>query len=803
MVDLHTSSQPKEDPANISGAIQGAINTLRAIFPKQEIDAHRWNSNYIAVPVEVTVNLPARGPVGDIDIRAAEPVFLLFHRAEYPYRAPFAYSNRKGFPKAALPHLNPTRKGVPASFCLHRGSLDTWFAEHTLEDLVQRVRFWLRDAARNRLIPHGDAFEPTHFIDQFGQLIFEPDLFREIISSANIASTNGGSRLIAYELLDQDAKAAVAVDGYAARAVAVPSDEDAIKHLQVAELLNELASKEEYKKLFKKRLFGLLVWAPPASISSSYFGELPSSLEELFSWGDDLSLPIREAMTSYLSGGYQLLGGVPVTVAIRRPKPLIGSSSNLELLTFLVLATGDHWPKDGNWDLAAEVNVADHRTPLTQSFARSLSSHPEDYQMAPLILLGCGSLGSRIATHLARSGQTAMTLVDHAKLSPHHMVRHTLGGRYIGRAKAEALRDELKEFFPEDTLDQLTAIEGSAFDLVKGDKVPQLQAHRYLLDATASSQVLNLLIEEPLPPGLKVVRAEIGHHGRLGIMSIEGDQRNPRLDDLQASLFHTAFEDTAVARWLISVETSRSGSVGSGLEDVQIGLSCSSATMRLSDENVALHGAVMSLRARDVVWGATAKSNSAGLFLTVLEENGSVRTIQKSVPPVHICAARNDPQWQVRFSASVVQHMQTALRRAKPSETGGLLIGMVHNKRRIVYVTGLLDAPRDSEGSPVAFKRGIQDLPEAIKNIEKCTGGLLGYVGEWHTHPAGGPDMSIVDIVAAARLKGVLDTVPLPTHITIVTPRGIYPHVFEPNTGQMLIRKASLYMVEVAHAARL
>jgi proteasome lid subunit RPN8/RPN11 len=57
---------------------------------------------------------------------------------------------------------------------------------------------------------------------------------------------------------------------------------------------------------------------------------------------------------------------------------------------------------------------------------------------------------------------------------------------------------------------------------------------------------------------------------------------------------------------------------------------------------------------------------------------------------------------------------------------------------------------------------------------------MLGYVGEWHTHPGGGPDLSPVDWAAALNLKSALDRVPIPTNVTVVTMRGVHPHIFEP-----------------------
>jgi hypothetical protein len=101
-----------------------------------------------------------------------------------------------------------------------------------------------------------------------------------------------------------------------------------------------------------------------------------------------------------------------------------------------------------------------------------------------------------------------------------------------------------------------------------------------------------------------------------------------------------------------------------------------------------------------------------------------------------------------------------------------------------------LGPPKDSRGSAYAFYRGVQDLPESIKAIEQRTGGLLGYIGEWHTHPMGGAELSEADIEAVENLREMLDRVPLPTLVTIVTPDGIHPHFFEADSPRYEMPRA-------------
>jgi proteasome lid subunit RPN8/RPN11 len=203
--------------------------------------------------------------------------------------------------------------------------------------------------------------------------------------------------------------------------------------------------------------------------------------------------------------------------------------------------------------------------------------------------------------------------------------------------------------------------------------------------------------------------------------------------------------------------------------------------MRLADEVVSFHGAAATRRLRSVLDPSTTPESGV-LHKTYLHEDGSGRAESATINRATIVRARNDPQWELRIAAGIAEKMRAELNKARPSETGGLLIGHMNTRRKIVYVTRLLRAPRDSKGTPAVFRRGVFDLPEQIRSVEEKTGHLLGYVGEWHTHPQGGPDLSDVDEYAVAELRHVLDPASIPTLVTIVTPDGIHPHLFEPGS---------------------
>ncbi len=457
MDDSFTSKLVEDDETQLLPEILDSISLLRSRFPDQNIKALKWNDGWIAVPLIVDVELPGRGPVGGVDIRKREPIALLFERRIFPHRAPLVYSNRRDFPKTKFPHINVTAPKQPTWFCLHCGSIDAWFAEHDVYDLVQRARGRFRDA----------------------------------------------------------------------------------------ELLNDFAEKPESKGQLQRRLFGVLVWAAERDVSREYFGELPTTLGELVVWGADRGLPIAPALEEYLSNGFHLFAGVPVIVAVRRPRNIIGTNSDVELLNLLVTAGGDHWPSDGSWNLDAAVRLADHRTPLTPSFAQEISAITPENAAQPSLLFGAGALGSKVASHLARSGSVGLKIFDWAHMSPHNLVRHALGGSSIGKPKAEALKDELLKLYPGQ---KDLPIEASAVSVLSTLREENFaEGYRNLIDLTASNVVLNALRDAALPETLRVHRAEIAHRGKLGLLSIEGIGRSPRIDDLQTLIYDSAIEDDALA----------------------------------------------------------------------------------------------------------------------------------------------------------------------------------------------------------------------------------------------------------------
>ena len=72
-----------------------------------------------------------------------------------------------------------------------------------------------------------------------------------------------------------------------------------------------------------------------------------------------------------------------------------------------------------------------------------------------------------------------------------------------------------------------------------------------------------------------------------------------------------------------------------------------------------------------------------------------------------------------------------------PNETGGVLLGYYDFNISAVVVVAGLPPPPDSKSSPGSFERGVAGLAEAVAEASRRTAGVVGYIGEWHSHPPG------------------------------------------------------------------
>jgi hypothetical protein len=143
---------------------------------------------------------------------------------------------------------------------------------------------------------------------------------------------------------------------------------------------------------------------------------------------------------------------------------------------------------EGMWKLIAYtvIDLIDGRSRL-----------PDSYAVLPgkkVGLLGCGSLGSKIAMSLARSGVGTFVLVDDDIFKPENLVRHDLDAASLGAHKVDGLEVRLRAVSAHIKVDvHRVILGGQEASGTTATVLDDLATCDVLIDATADPQAFNFV----------------------------------------------------------------------------------------------------------------------------------------------------------------------------------------------------------------------------------------------------------------------------------------------------------------------
>jgi len=211
--------------------------------------------------------------------------------------------------------------------------------------------------------------------------------------------------------------------------------------------------------------------------------------------------------------------------------PVADEAATLEL----VLLWGDEGAT-GVW-LRRDKDLAFVFAPLVMSAGRR--HDPEHAGLAPreVGIVGCGALGSKLATTLARAGVRRFVLIDDDILLPENLVRNDLDWTSMGEHKAVALARRLRLVAPGTTAmvrrQRLGAQEASGgVDWM----LSRLQGCDLIVDATASPIVFNLLASIASAAAKPMVWAEVFGGGFGGLIARSRSGVDPAPQEARARI---------------------------------------------------------------------------------------------------------------------------------------------------------------------------------------------------------------------------------------------------------------------------
>jgi integrative and conjugative element protein (TIGR02256 family) len=391
--------------------------------------------------------------------------------------------------------------------------------------------------------------------------------------------------------------------------------------------------------------------------------------------------------------------------------------------------------------------LADLRHMPSRQFARTLSGVTQEDAEFRGVLAGVGSLGGVLADIWAREAWGRWSFIDPDFLAPHNLIRHIAPANAVGFPKVQVVSAHASCALGVDQV-RLPAIVARANDLANPDVSKTLRDAQLLVDASTTIEVPRDWSEQTeLPRSASVFFA---YSGMSAVLLLEDKERQVRLSALEAQYYRAILNEPWGEKHL-----ERSS-------EVRVGAGCRDHSLVLPFELIEFHAAQLARRLRKAV----ASGDCAIRVWTLDDDTGALSAASIEAYPVREFT-RGD--WRVRWDSGVEAKLHAMRDACLPSETGGVLVGVIDQKLHTITVVDASDAPPDSSADATSFVRG-EGGQDYVSRCEELTGGMVSYVGEWHSHPAGHTsDPSGTDIVLLATLASRLATDGIPALMVIVS----------------------------------
>lgn len=706
---------------------------LRVIESHQEFV--RWcgplpalDSGECTVEFEFGVDLRPQWAEAGASPSGVRPVEAITARfaADYPNTAP-DFRLRPDFPRT-FPHLQPGRADQPPKPCLVLGSETNLFRRLGVGGMLAQLSGWLHAAAHDRLNDDPSAWEPARR-DRVDDHV--------VVRLEEVRALPAGRHTWAYRSA-----------AYASwRLRGLPHVHQLMLRPEAVMLTPEfwagLVQHENGNGLCGgQTLCAVLAPSKPAGGSPFVADRYrPDTVHDLATLRAALSdWRCAEAFDSLVSSINVQLGRIkrkevryPIPMAILvnvpRPRDLAGTRSSIETMAYVLeLDVRNGTVLNDNSAVRLAAVIEQTSATLLQRFNQQAIDRPTRGWAS----VGCGSLGSKIATLAARQGRAPSVLIDSEFQEPHNYARHALipstasAPNLLPVVKASALEHQIA------CLQQRAAAWPVPVEVVLQD--PALlgklrkAAEWLLVNTTASVQARNALAEAGQRLSLpRIAEGALLGAGRVGYWAITGPDHNPDCGELFALATQRFGEETGIAEAALSVKTQ--------LETIRTGMGCGSETMPVTDATITQHAAAMTTCLMRLHEDGLPQSGRIWIGQQSADGLG-IQWGSHSVPAfVRVSLENNDTHpWTLHLSSEVVAKIEEDVRAHPSIETGGVLWGCVNEALGAIYVVDLLDAPPDSQRTPSSFKLGTEGLDSLKADCTKKTHGHLHCVGTWHSH---------------------------------------------------------------------
>ncbi|MER9353318.1 ThiF family adenylyltransferase [Mesorhizobium sp. M0025] len=196
---------------------------------------------------------------------------------------------------------------------------------------------------------------------------------------------------------------------------------------------------------------------------------------------------------------------------------------------FVLLGDADRWIALNLYPHEGKQTVFGYKMIIAPGTSGRLSANHAGLAEKRVAIVGCGSVGSKIATTLARSGVRKFTLVDDDIFFSANLVRNDLDARAIGQHKVDSLTARLKDIVANAEISIWRVAIGQQESAGTTESVmEELAQADLLIDATADPRAFNLMAAVARRHRKPIIWCEVFSGGIGGIVA----RARPELDPI-------------------------------------------------------------------------------------------------------------------------------------------------------------------------------------------------------------------------------------------------------------------------------
>jgi integrative and conjugative element protein (TIGR02256 family) len=730
--------RPEELALRRAAELADFVAIYGAAYGARLVETRKARERFEIVVVEVEVDRPQERKA---DIRKRERIAAVVQDDD-GFLTVLAL--RPDFP--FTPHQTAVPQGMPLCLCIDDRPWQEARLTWSPAECLRRIREWLAKAARGELYDPAQPLEPLFYSS--GYVLVLPRSSIEHAGAGEALQLVGGVRD------DGDPKVIIA-----------SPDDQAFKD---------------------RKARGKMVIIPLALPEQAMSGihRLPGTLEALAealkAFGVDLLAELRSRLAKWVdwkSGEFVSLSAHLGICVFAKVTSSDGSRSSLDARAFFTAATaGEVGVAIGCLLPAADSGVKgtkgyvpavvpdrsrtgsdipiepmDVHLDFDRVLGAEISGRPSP-DMRTIVMVGAGAIGSHIALMLAREGAFQWVVVDHDSLLPHNLARHGLPRWYVGAKKAPALAHQIAD---------LLGDQKAGLSITVDCLAPRKTDQQALTDAFSSADIIldtsaSIAVERHLS-NLQGARARrlsafFNPEGSAAVLLAEPAHRSMTLRDIEAQYYNAV---------LIKPELKGHLAAAAG---VRYSGSCRTLTSKIPERSAAVLSGLVAGGLAEAI-----EDDQGGISVWSLQGGGASALRLKLEPPLlqGICG------WSVSVDGRVLSFLRAERSDHLPSETGGVLLGIVDFQSRSIHVVHALAAPPDSVETRAGFERGVRGLEGSIAEACKEVMDQIRYVGEWHSHPRGASPMpSTTDIGQMCWLSDGLVSEGCPAVMLIVGDKG-------------------------------